>query len=379
MINYADWLVNSLEWAARRGVDIFSCDYLIHILGRYQVELLNGSWSRDGRKLSPSTTNNRVGIFCEFLQWMFEMGFRTEFIIPLKKVKLFWKSGRNSHGDKPIEYRVRVGRVRIRTKALRMPDDNSLRRWLKAVYKKWGYTIGLICESILRVALRREEVLSLPLYALPANPAEWDIVNPTLAEAAKQIRLTLSHGTKGEWHGDTKHGTKIGPAREILVPLELAQKWHDYRRNQRNAAFAKWMKLAPKGAAQRKAHAERAGCLFLDDRTGMRLLGTTLYYRWKSVRPPVPGWSVHDGRTWWACAKLWRMVKTRLSIRDLRAETDLAILYSTGKSIIELEISPQLGHVEPSTTNQYLRWLRDMLSTPVDITETALESEAHVH
>ncbi len=369
--NYADWLVNFLEWAERRGIDLVNCEYSTHILGRYQPDMLEGRWSRDGRKLGNISVNLRVNQACDYLVWLHDRGLRDAFDVPYTLVEILIRGHLRMHGRKKVVKR-RQGSLRQVTKALRMPDDQSLRAWLAAIYAKFGQTFGLICETILLTAMRREEVLSLPKDLIPENPAEWDVVNAERPRHQQQIRLTISHGAKGKWTGYTPHRTKVGPEREILVPLTLAEKWHEYRRNERNAAFAIWMKSASRGGRTKQQHAKLAGCLFLDETTGAKITGPALYYRWTDVPPPVPGWSVHDGRNWWACAKLWRALKSKLKTLDLGSETDLAILQSAGRSTIQLEIVPQLGHVDESSVKHYLKWLTEMISVPVSITEGAL-------
>lgn len=369
--NYADWLVNFLEWAERRGIDLITCDYHKHILGRYQPDMLEGRWSRDGGKLANSSVNFRVNLACDYLVWLHDRGFRGPFDVPYTLVQIDWKSTWRRVGQKKVAKR-REGALRRVTKALHMPDDAALRGWLAAVYDKFGHTTGLICESILLTAMRREEILSLPKDLLPDNPADWDIVNPTIPHHLRQIRLRISHGTKGRWTGQTSHGTKLGPERRILVPLPLAEKWHEYRRNQRNAAFATWMKTIPEDGRTRQQHAKLSGCLFLDEATGGKISGAALYYRWTSVPPPVEGWCVHDGRNWWACAKLLRTLKSKLNTLDIGSENDLAILNSVARTTIQLEIVPQLGHIDEGSVMFYLKWLTEMISTPVNITEDAL-------
>lgn len=369
--NYADWLVNFLEWAERRGIDLTTCDYHKHVLGRYQPDMLEGRWSRDGQKIGNRSVNFRVNQACDYLVWLHAREFRGPFIVPYTLVEIVLHSNWKRGGQKKVVQR-REGSLSQVTKALHMPDDAALRAWLIAIYEKFGHTTGLICESILLTAMRREEVLSLPKDVLAENPADWDIVNPALPHHLRQIRLTISHGAKGKWTGQTPHGTKFGPERRILVPLTLAEKWHEYRRNQRNAAFAAWMKSMPKDGRTKQQHARLTGCLFLDEATGGKISGPALYYRWTSVPPPVEGWCVHDGRNWWACAKLLRALKSKLNTLHIGSENDLAILNSVGRTTIQLEIVPQLGHIDEGSVMFYLKWLTEMISTPVNITEDAL-------
>lgn len=370
LTNYAEWLVDFLEWAECRGIDLYSCSYDAHLIGRYQPDMATGRWSRDGKPLANSSINYRVTQACDYLVWLHDRELRPPFDVPYRLIEVLVKDSRRVHGRKKV-VKQRLGQLRKKTKALQMPRDAALRKWLADVYERFGYTVGLICETILLTAMREEEVLSLPEDAISKDRAKWLIINPEKPPHHHLIKVEIDQGTKGEWHGYTKHGTKLGPVRTINIPLALAEKWNEYRRDQRNAAFVQWMKAIPPGRT-RRAHAQLAGCLFLKESTGAKITADSLYYCWKAVPAPVPGWSVHDGRNWWACAKLWKRLKSQLSTLDIQSENDLAILSSAGTTTIELEIQPQLGHIDRASTDRYLKWLIDMVATPVSITEYAL-------
>ena len=49
---YAESLSNFLEWAELRGVDWRTATYTEHLLGGYQKEMSQGSWSSSGRPLT---------------------------------------------------------------------------------------------------------------------------------------------------------------------------------------------------------------------------------------------------------------------------------------------------------------------------------------
>ena len=67
ILNYANYLTNFLDWAETREIDLTKCDYVEHVHGRYQPEMLVGAWSRDGRPLKPATINSRVEQACDDL------------------------------------------------------------------------------------------------------------------------------------------------------------------------------------------------------------------------------------------------------------------------------------------------------------------------
>lgn len=345
-------------------MSIYTCRYEEDIKYRYEAEMLSGIWSRKGEPLAPRTINARVDHACYFLVWMHDHDLRGSPNIPYKTVSLVRASSTNIFSTKPIKVVVRQGRLKTKTKAIRMPSDDALSIWLAAVYKRFGHTYGLICESILCTAMRAEEILSLDENCIDKDPSKWFIVNPTRPVEDQQIKIAISRGVKGAWGGNTDDRVKVGPERDILIPLSLAYAWHDYRRKERMKAFAHWMRNAPQG--RRKEHASKAACLFLQDGSGAKITRSRLYYRWKTITPPVPGWSIHDGRNWWACAKLWRALSHAGLVNSL-AEPYEGARNAYAKDVIRLEIIPQLGHVDEDTVDAYLKWLTAMVSTPVKL------------
>ncbi|OYU42274.1 MAG: hypothetical protein CFE44_24910, partial [Burkholderiales bacterium PBB4] len=62
---YAHALADFLSYAWQRNLDLKKIDYVRHIYGRYQSEMLSGTWSATEIALSPSTVNARVDRACE--------------------------------------------------------------------------------------------------------------------------------------------------------------------------------------------------------------------------------------------------------------------------------------------------------------------------
>lgn len=367
MRTYAQWLANFLEWADIRGVDIYSCSYATDVAGRYQSEMLKGLWSRDGEMRSASTANARVQQACEFLTWLSDTGKREPFEIPYTTKTMRKGSTLSSIGHASFQVRVREGRAKPKKRSLQIPADHQVSAWLKRVYERSGLALGLMCETILLTAMRREEVVSLQANSLPEDRSKWVAVNPLAPVSEQQISITLKYGTKGQCYGFTDQGNKIGPERDILVPLTLAEKWHAYFRGDRNGAFARWMQDA-KGAS-RQARAKQFVHLFVRDSDGAKFSGPMLYDAWTGVELPIAGWSPHDGRHWWACSVLWRELKTHSVIKGLSNETAAALLDNTAQGIIKLQIQPQLGHADDSTTMLYLSWVRHMVALPLSLEE----------
>lgn len=370
MHSYAHWLANFLEWTEVRNVDLATCSYFVHVAGRYQSEMLKGTWSRDGRGRSATTVNARVQQACDFLAWMVEKGLRGPFDVPYETRQFSIGSATRAMGRTTREIQVRGGKVQASERILEMPTSAAVRQWLTRITESAGPTLGLMCETVLLSAMRREEVASLRIDTLPRDPSDWHISNPSAPESQQMVQISIEYGTKGPGYGED-HGDKIGPERSILIPLSLANHWHAYRNGNRNLAFKRWMD-GIRGADARRARAREAVHLFLREDNGRRFTGKELYDAWVSVKLPIAGWSPHRGRHWWACSVLMRELEKHENIGRLSSETATALLESTALSIIRLHIQPQLGHAHDSTTMIYLRWVINLVSLPVGLEEDFL-------
>jgi hypothetical protein len=190
--------------------------------------MLKGIWSHDGKGLRATTVNARVQQACDFLSWMVFKGFRGSFEVPYTLKQLTIGSATGAMGQLSRQVRVRGGKARAPDQRLQMPPNSAVREWLNQVQARSGAVIALMCETILLTAMRLEEVVCLRTDVLPENPRDWQISNP-LAPANKQlVRISIKYGTKGTAYG-VDHGDKIGPERSILIPFELAKRWHAYR------------------------------------------------------------------------------------------------------------------------------------------------------
>ena len=373
MRNYAEWLANFLEWADVRSVDLATCSYSAHVAGRYQREMLQGTWSRDGKGKRPSTVNLRVQQACDFLTWMVDRGLRAPFAVPYETVHINVGSATSSHGHHRKQVQVRIGKVRQARSILTMPTDEQVRLWLDSV-RHADETVALMCETILLTAMRREEVVCLRKDVLPELQSDWVVVNPLSPPAQQQLAVTIRLGTKGPTFGSDPHGDKIGPERNILVPVSLAKRWHEYLRKTRNGAFSKRLE-GVHGAKARRERSEGAVHLFLRAQDGERFTGKQLYDAWTSHDGPFAGWSPHQGRHWWACSTLWRELKKQAERIRIDNESDVAFLESTALSVIRLQIAPQLGHASESTTMIYLRWVINMIGVPVSLDDADSERD----
>lgn len=357
--NYACWLANFLEWAEHRGVDIKTCTYQDHIYGRYQKELQLGAWSRDGIGLSANTVNTYVDQACDFLKWLSVKGKREPFAIPTITVVSGQRLAVDAYGHRGIQVEVRKGKVRQKKRRLIMPNDEQIDIWLSSIYKNKGDACGLMCELVLMSAMRRSEVVGFRVDTLPINECDWHISNPTAEERDQLVRISIKYGTKGRSYGKD-NGDKIGPERDIDIPLHFARRLHAYRQKARPAAISIWIKQVRGAAAQRQ---RLDGCVhfFRDEKTGARIESWQFYEAWKSGQLPFKGWSPHLGRDWWACSVLWREIHLHQQMLSFKKNAPTALIAAVATDIIRLRIQSQLGHANTSTCFIYLVWVSDML------------------
>jgi hypothetical protein len=309
LINYAYWLANFLEWAHVRSIDILKCEYTMHVYERYQHEMSQGSWSRYGNPLQSSTINHRVDQACAFLSWLAFKGYRDIFEIPIYKKTVRIGNATSSVAHRGKEVSVRKGKARVNKKYLRIPTDNEIQDWLGRVYKLQGITSGLMCETVLLTAMRRQEVACLRFDFLPENKNHWHINNFDAPKSEQSVLLTIRYGTKGTDYG-TNHSDKVGPERSIWIPLTLAERLHDYRARNRSLALKSYVAKGISVADKRRRISESVH-LFLNEKTGARIKAKALYDAWTNVDLPFKGWSPHLGRDWWACSVRLRKSKRR--------------------------------------------------------------------
>lgn len=367
--NYANWLVNFLEYCEARGISTTECSYR-DVQERYQGELSKGMWSRDGEPLSPTTINTLVDQACAYLMWLEDKGHRTRpFLVPTTTVTITYGRGDGSRGGRQIM--TRAGKVKQNKKTLRMPTNQEVLDWLDAVEARSGYTFRLICELILRTAIRRSEAAgwragttkedmkndTLPYEPNPDDPQVWRIPNREMPESDQTVTVTIKYGVKGKrQQTEIDHGDKVGPSGTIQIPLDLARKLQDYRDRMRPAALVKRMKKGRTEAERAKLAKNPPVHLFLDEDTGERITSAQIYTAWTGAKLPFKGWSPHLGRDFWACSVLERELQNDALIKQLGARVPADYIKSIGTTIIQLHITPQLRHASSDTSIIYVDW-----------------------
>jgi hypothetical protein len=296
---------------------------------------------------------------------MSDKGLRQSFTVPTetKSIPTNQAGSFGRHDERTTE--VRSGKARTRKLGLRMPTDAEVKQWLNSVYRKFGYAKGLMAETVLVTAVRLEEVASWRVDTLPNDESLWQCANPEAPRNQRKVLVTLKYGTKGPDYGDN-HGDKIGPEQSIWIPLDLAERLQDYRRNVRNRALRRRIKSA-KTVPEQMRRTKDTVHLFLDERTGKRVTSKSLYHAWTGADVPFKGWSPHRGRDWWACSVLWRESKKHEALVALGLNAPAALLESTAISIVRLQVQPQLRHTDARTSMRYVDWFTHMLTAPLNI------------
>ncbi|MDP2034036.1 MAG: hypothetical protein Q8K29_11555 [Polaromonas sp.] len=372
MHNYAHWLANYLEYCQVRGKDPIQADYKIDLIQGYQGEMSSGSWSRDNAGLAAKTVNLRVDVACMFLQWAVDKGVRQRFHIP-KVRKSFKVESRGSSGaqmTKTVE--ARRGKVREGKRRIGLPDEKEIGAWLTRVHEKCAVE-GLIAELILETAVRRAEAAAWRIDTLPLDPDQWDVVNQDRPLKHQAVCVMLRYETKGRDHGED-HGDKIGPEGDILLPMPMALKLHEYRQKVRPKALTIALRKA-KNVREAEFLRNNTVHLFLNPVTGGRYTGQKIYDFWTSKSAKSPrGWSPHLGRDFWACSTLWKHLEEQKGLIEslIHNKLDpsvLKILALDIEGFIELTIQRQLRHVSRETTMIYLQWVSDRLGVNMNFHE----------
>lgn len=376
MRNYAHWLTNYLEYCHVRGKDPLKADYKIDLIQSYQGEMSTGSWSRDNTGLAAKTVNSRVEVACMFLQWAVDKGLREPFHIP-KVRKSFAVDSRESSGarmTKTVE--ARRGKVRESKRRLGFSDKKEIGAWLTRVREKCAVE-GLIAELILETAVRRAEAAAWRMNTLPLDPDEWDVVNQNRPIEHQAVCVKLRYETKGHSHGED-HGDKIGPEGDILLPMPMALKLHEYRQKVRPKALTIALRKA-KNVREAEILRNNAVHLFLNPTTGERYTGQKIYDFWTSKNAQCPrGWSPHLARDFWACSMLWKHLEEQKALVEsaIKNKADpsvLKILALDIEGFIQLTIQRQLRHVSRETTMIYLQWVSDRLGVNMNFHENYMQ------
>jgi len=357
--SFGSWLVDHLDWCEHSGRDWRTVTYASDIVKGYQQDMETGLWSRDQRPLSASTINSRGDEACLFHRWAANRGLRSNFEVVTTVKRVRADRGDSSDGHRTVEKEVREGRVRKKPKVLRLPTDSEIEKWHRNVRIKAGLTKALMCELIVKTGIRLEEACQWQVDTLPLDSSDWVMVPD-----GEYIQVTLTHGTKGPKRSGER-GERLGPSRNIKMPIELARRIDTYRQFQRVANRSIHVRKSRDSDQRKRVARQNPRQLFLSDHTGLPVSRQRLYEAWVvEGGMPFKGWSPHGGRHFTACKLIIGAVERTRKALSGANPTGLAPNWLTGcaSDAILLEVRPQLGHVDKETSEMYLVWVAGAFS-----------------
>jgi len=363
--NCADRLANFLEWCETKKLEPMQADYNRDLIGSYQVEMLRGTWARDGKPLAERTINVRVDVAISYLNWASFKGLRSSLIVPRIGDVLLSESKECYPADYDHKQKKRKGKLPELSPRLTLPPEGEIIAWRQRVQENGlrGQTDVLIVDLILETAIRREEAACWRVDTLPINRSDWNIVNYHVADENKSVFVEICYGAKGHEYG-ISCGDKIGPRSIIRLPYSMALRLHNYRDRVRSNALAKAI-VKGKTVREQNVIKDESVHLFLNPVNGKRYSGDDIYEFWRAAKPPK-SWSPHKARHYWACCLLWdKMRQQRALIESAPASVNSEVLFealqSSLMSVIRLQIQPQLRHKSENTSLIYLQWFSDQL------------------
>jgi len=345
LCDFLEWC----DWARRPWQEV---EYTNDVINGYQRHMEAGTWSAIHRSLAARTINRLIDEACYFLKWAAQKELRPPFKVKTHTVSRAF-GGISARSHEPQEIVTRVGRVRADPMILNIPSDNEIVRWLKCVKLEKGQTKALMCELIIKSAIRREECAQWRIWTLPLNRDEWN-------RYGQQVTVKVEYGAKGPKRLD-QQGAEVGASRFVVIPLDLAERIHFYREFIRPKVRMKYVNAAVDNAGRRERLRQAEHRLFLSEHDGEPITGKQLWKAWAEVSiKPYSGWSPHLGRHYWSCRTLLDSFREREKLlANGMAITGDWITGNAQNDLLTI-IQPQLGHIDTKTTNTYLRWLQRM-------------------
>jgi integrase len=210
--------------------------------------------------------------------------------------------------------------------------------WLGALKTKHGITPHLMAKTAVGLGLRAEEVVLLREEQVPKLPS-----NP----AIRSVRMEICYGTKGG--RDPADPEKKGKARSIRVPVALLIDLRSYISAHRKLCLKRFRDKNPGSPAPKQ--------LFLSKHTGAPLSYSRFYEFWKSTAQPYENFSPHIGRHMWACYTLVEKIREEVELSTGVSGPLASLVAKLHGNLVETWISPQLGHVDQKTSDDYLQWV----------------------
>lgn len=338
-----------LTWCLREGKNWKSVDYTEDLIFGWQKGMLDGTASESGQRLSFKTINNRVSEAAYFLTWAYERGLREPFrALVTERALPASGSGKSSRSTKRVGT-ARVGSLPEPITRLLIPNPKDVGRWLAQVRILKGTVKALCCELVISTGVRLSECIQWRVQTLPPRTA-WQLIDGNVV-------VEVRHGNKGR---------KIEPGslesarpRDVLVPLDLAERIERYRTFQRPTQIRRWIRAgATKAERDRRARLGSPDQLWLGPRSNQPFSNSQLYQDWTSVPGCPQGWHPHVGREFFAVETLVAHTRSMLQTASATEVPSFDWLHVLMAGQVRIILQPLMGHVSEDTTNLYLKALR---------------------
>ena len=350
LVDFSRWLeLSKSDWRTLKYSDL---------LLKWQAGLLEGTCSASGRPLRVKTVNGRVQEATMFLCWAAERELRPQFVVPLIRGRAnIQNNGDHAFSQKAKIVVHRVGVLPLRPSKLALPSPADVDKWLAQVELLKGPIKRLCCELIITTGMRIAEVVQWRVDTLPPHN-RWELVDG-------KVSVNIKWGVKG---GKTSPGSLEGTKdRDILVPLELANRIEHYRTWQRPRLIAKWVRHA-KSKEERNVRARitKSDRMWLSENTFSPFSSNQLYQDWTRLPACPINWHPHKGREYFAVELLVGHTRSLLESQGANATPRMDWLVGTLGSQVRVLLTPLLGHVSEKTSSIYLKAVWARLASEVE-------------
>lgn len=345
-------LVAFFQWCERTGKDWREVDYTNDLVFGWQKAMLDGSGTASGARLSVKTINPRISEASYFLTWAYERGLRPPFKAVITDAAVPKPgSGRTTHLSRRVGT-ARVGALPEPPSRLVIASPQEVGRWISQIKACRGVVKALCCELIISTGVRISECIQWRVWTLPPH-ADWELVDG-------KVLVRVRHGNKGRKLAPAS--TESARPREVLVPLDLAERIDHYRAFQRPNQLRRWVRSG-RTAEERAARARTAAPdqLWLGPKSNRPFSNSQFYQDWRSVPACPVGWHPHAGREFFAVETLVEHTRTMLALHRLESIPSADWLHGLLGGQVRLILQPLMGHVSEDTTNLYLRAIRSRI------------------
>jgi integrase len=348
----AQRVASFLRWCERTGHDWHAVDYRKDLIG-WQNGLLSGTASESGKRLGKATVNNLIGEACYFLTWAAEVPHvRAALQVPTSTAKIKLSQGDNAKSHRQHKnVEKRVGALVPRPSQLNIPSPKDVGRWMKAMRVRFPIK-SLMAETMVETGIRISECNQMRIDTIPHRD-KWK-------PRSGMLPIWIEWGNKGEKVSpDSQESSR---PREILMPLDLADRIDRYREGWRLKQILNWVKAgATKEERDRRARAQKPQRLWLSEASNQPFRNVQLYRAWTQAPHCPDGWHPHEGRAYFAVESAVAMVRNSLDAHASKTVPDLTWLQGAMQDPIRMLLTPLLGHMDDATTMLYLKAVHSRL------------------